>query len=115
MENYKETRPWGQFENLLERSNCKVKIITIAPGQSPSYQYHHKREEVWVVISGIGELKLNDKVSTVRPRDVLMIPYLAKHQITNTGNQDLVFVEVQLGEYFGEDDIVRIQDNYGRQ
>lgn len=113
--NYKESRPWGQFENLLENSDCKVKQIVIKPGQSPSYQYHFKREEVWIVVKGIGELKLNEIVTQVKPKDILHIPVEAKHQIKNTGNEDLVFIEIQLGEYFGEDDIVRIEDNYGRK
>lgn len=114
MSNYKESRPWGKFENLLEHKDCKVKVITIAPGQSPSYQYHHKREEVWVVVSGSGELKLDGKTTPILPRDIIHVPYLAKHQISNTGSENLVFIEVQLGEYFGEDDIVRVNDNYGR-
>ncbi len=113
--NYKESRPWGQFENLLESPDCKVKQITIKPGQAPSYQYHFKREEVWVVIKGNGELKLNEIITQIKPKDILYIPVEAKHQIKNTGNEDLVFIEIQLGEYFGEDDIVRIEDNYGRK
>jgi len=113
--NYTESRPWGQFENLLENSNCKVKQITIKPGQAPSYQYHFKREEVWIVIKGTGKLKLNENITSVKPKDILRIPVEAKHQIKNTGDEDLVFIEVQLGDYFGEDDIVRIEDNYGRK
>ena len=61
--NYKETRPWGTFENLLDTDYCKVKQIIIKPGQAPSYQYHFKREEVWVVVRGKGKLKLNESVS----------------------------------------------------
>ncbi len=112
--NYKETRPWGTFENLLDSNYCKVKQIIIKPGQSPSYQYHFKREEVWVVVQGEGELKLNDKITPVIANQIIHIPVEAKHQIRNTGNTDLVFIEVQLGSYFGEDDIVRLEDNYGR-
>jgi mannose-6-phosphate isomerase-like protein (cupin superfamily) len=82
MTNYKEIRPWGTFENLLDTEYCKVKQIIIKPGQAPSYQYHFKRSEVWVVVKGKGELKLND--------------------------------EIKQGSYFGEDDIVRLEDNYGR-
>jgi len=112
--NYKEVRPWGTFENLLEADYCKVKEIIIKPGQAPSYQYHFKRSEVWVVIKGHGTLKLNDEEIPAEPGSVFQIPTEAKHQIRNTGTDDLVFIEVQLGSYFGEDDIVRIEDNYGR-
>tara|TARA_Y100001973_G_C5095396_1_gene279733 strand:+ start:488 stop:838 length:351 start_codon:yes stop_codon:yes gene_type:complete len=113
-ENYIESRPWGIFENLLDKEYCKVKEITIKPGQAPSYQYHFKRSEVWVIIKGQGQLKLNDEIIEVGPKKIIHVPLEAKHQIKNTGQEDLVFIEVQLGEYFGEDDIVRLEDNYGR-
>ena len=112
--NYKETRPWGTFENLLDTDYCKVKQIIIKPGQAPSYQYHFKRSEVWVVVQGKGELKLDDVLYPVNSGDTINIPLKAKHQIQNTGNEDLIFIEVQLGEYFGEDDIIRLEDKYGR-
>jgi mannose-6-phosphate isomerase-like protein (cupin superfamily) len=114
LSNYKEERPWGSFENLLEAEDCKVKQIVINPGESPSYQYHHKRSEVYVVIRGLGELKLDDEIIAVSPNQILEIPLKSKHQIKNIGKEDLVFIEVQLGEYFGEDDIVRVEDKYGR-
>lgn len=114
MNNYTETRPWGSFENLLDNELCKVKQIIIKPGQAPSYQYHYKREEYWIVVQGNGELTLNDEIQVVKPKDIIHIPLLAKHQIKNTDSQDLIFIEVQLGEYFGEDDIVRLKDSYGR-
>ena len=112
--NYKETRPWGEFENLLDSNLCKVKQIIIKPGQAPSYQYHFKRSEVWILVQGEGELKLNDNISSVKKGDTIHVPVEAKHQIKNIGSEDLIFIEVQLGEYFGEDDIVRLEDNYGR-
>ena len=112
--NYKEQRPWGEFENLLDSTLCKVKQIIIKPGQAPSYQYHFKRSEVWTLVQGEGELKLDDNIIKIKKWDTINIPLQAKHQIKNTGNEDLIFIEVQLGEYFGEDDIVRLEDNYGR-
>jgi mannose-6-phosphate isomerase-like protein (cupin superfamily) len=112
--NYKEQRPWGEFENLLDNELCKVKIITIKPEQSPSYQYHFKRSEVWTLIQGSGELKLNDNIIPISKGYTYHIEKEAKHQIKNTGTEDLIFIEIQLGEYFGEDDIVRLEDNYGR-
>ena len=112
--NYKEQRPWGKFENLLDSNLCKVKQITIKPGQAPSYQYHFKRSEVWTLVQGEGELKLDGNIIKIKKWDTINIPLQAKHQIKNTGDEDLIFIEVQLGEYFGEDDIVRLEDNYGR-
>ena len=114
MSNYKEIRPWGTFENLLDTDYCKVKQIIIKPGQAPSYQYHFKRSEVWTIVQGKGELKLDDVIYPVNNGDTINIPLKAKHQIQNTGDEDLIFIEVQMGEYFGEDDIIRLEDKYGR-
>ncbi len=111
---YKEERPWGNFENLLDNDKCKVKRIVIKPDQAPSYQYHFKRSEVWVIVEGRGELKLNGNKTYIEAGNVVKVPVEVKHQIRNTGTTDLVFIEVQLGSYFGEDDIVRLEDNYGR-
>lgn len=112
--NYKESRPWGEFENLLDIEYCKVKRITIHPGESPSYQYHYKRSETWVIIKGIGDLILDGKMSKVSKGDTILVPVGTKHQIQNNSNKDLIFIEVQYGEYFGEDDIVRLKDKYER-
>ena len=112
--NYKEKRPWGEFENLLDVEYCKVKQIIIQPGQAPSYQYHFKREEVWVVVKGEGKLILDDVESSVSPGSIVNVPVETKHRIRNTGDENLIFIEVQLGEYFGEDDIVRLEDDYDR-
>ena len=108
-------RPWGTYEVLLDADKCEVKRITIKPGQKPSYQYHHKRSEHWIVISGIGEVRVDDNISIVSAGDSVFVPALAKHTIRNTHeNNNLVFIEIQTGEYFGEDDIVRLEDDYGR-
>ena len=114
MSNYKEERPGGEFENLIDSDFCKVKQIIIKPGQAPSYQYHFKRSEIYVVTKGKALLCLDDVECELNVGDVAKIPVKAKHQVTNIGDEDLVFIEVQLGEYFGEDDIVRVKDNYGR-
>lgn len=109
------TRPWGQYENLLDSNQCKVKVIKIEPGKQPSYQYHHKREEHWVVVSGIGEVIVDEKNRTVKQGDYIFVPLESKHRIKNLHDtESLVFIEVQLGTYFGEDDIVRVQDDFGR-
>jgi mannose-6-phosphate isomerase len=112
--NYKETRPWGTFENLLDAEYCKVKQIIISPGQAPSYQYHYKRSEVYVIVQGKALIKLDDIEKEYNVGDTVLIPVLTKHRVTNIGSEDLIFIEVQHGEYFGEDDIVRLEDNYGR-
>lgn len=112
--NYKEERPWGNFENILDEAYCKVKKITIKPGQAPSYQYHYKRSEVYVIVQGKASVKLDDSVREYSVGEIVVVPLMAKHQIKNIGDVDLIFIEVQHGEYFGEDDIVRIEDNYGR-
>ena len=112
--NYIEQRPWGQFENLLDTTYCKVKCITIKPGQAPSYQYHYKRSEVYVIVQGKASIMLNDIEKEYTVGDTVIVPVLTKHRVTNTGNEDLIFIEIQHGEYFGEDDIVRINDSYGR-
>jgi len=112
---YIEERPWGKFEVLYSGFDTKVKRITVNPGHRLSYQYHHKRSERWVVVSGKGIFTLDDTViDDVESGDVLNIPVGAKHRIENNGTEPLVFVEVQLGESFEENDIVRISDDYSR-
>jgi mannose-6-phosphate isomerase len=108
-------RPWGSYDVLLDASNCKVKQITVKPGGRLSYQYHHKRSEVWVVISGSGLFTLDGMTERVHAGKVVKIPVGHLHRIHNNMEEDLVFVEVQLGSYFGEDDIVRVDDDYNRQ
>ena len=110
-----ETRPWGVYEILYDSEICKVKKITINPQQSPSYQYHHKRNEHWIVIEGQGQTKIDGKICDIAAGDTVFLPMLAKHTIINTSaDSQLVFIEVQTGSYFGEDDIVRLEDKYGR-
>jgi mannose-6-phosphate isomerase-like protein (cupin superfamily) len=107
-------KPWGSYTNLLDEEYTKVKKIVVNPGEAPSYQYHFKRSEVWVIVRGTAQVKVNDDIHYYKVGDIIFIPKEAKHQIQNIGEGDLVFIEVQLGEYFGEDDIVRLEDNYGR-
>ena len=107
-------KPWGSYENILDEEYTKVKKIVIKPDQSPSYQYHFKRSEIWIIVKGVSEIKIDDNVMRHGVGDIIKIPKESKHQVTNVGETDLIFVEIQLGEYFGEDDIVRIEDKYGR-
>lgn len=107
-------RPWGEYHILYDDENCKVKKIIVNPGGKLSYQYHFKRNEVWTITEGTG-IFTKDGIHTIcGPGDTLIIPTRAKHMIENTGTEPLVFIEVQRGSYFGEDDIVRISDVYGR-
>ena len=107
-------KPWGSFINILDERYTKVKQIVIKPGQSPSYQYHHKRSEIWVIVKGTAEVRIDDVVTTHTVGDIIEIPIGARHQPINSGDEDLIFIEIQLGKYFGEDDIVRLEDKYGR-
>ena len=109
-----EKRPWGHYENLLDADYCKVKRIVVKPDQRLSYQYHHKRSEHWVIAQGMALVTLEDETSTYVSGDYVYIPVGKKHRIQNTGKDDLIFIEVQCGTYFGEDDIVRISDDYKR-
>lgn len=107
-------KPWGSFTNLMDESYTKVKKVVIKPGESPSYQYHFQRREIWIIVQGLAEVKIDDEKHVYTVGDIVNIPVLSKHQPKNIGFDDLIFVEVQLGDYFGEDDIVRLEDNYGR-
>jgi len=110
-----EQRPWGTYEVLYNGEDCKVKKIIVSPEQRLSYQYHHKRNEHWTVVSGNGEVRLNEDIIEVYKGSYVFIPVAAKHTITNTSNiNPLIFIEIQTGDYFGEDDIVRLEDDYGR-
>ena len=114
MNMYTEEKPWGSYTNLLDEEYVKVKKIVIKPGEAPSYQYHFKRSEVWIIVKGQAEVKIDDVLMQHSVGDIIRIPKEAAHQVTNNGNDELIFIEVQLGEYFGEDDIVRLEDKYGR-
>ena len=114
MSNYIEHRPWGSFENLLDEDYCKVKRIIVKPGQRLSYQYHNKRSEVWVIVKGRAMITLDEGTNLYSSEDVINIPVRMKHRVENDGKEDLIFIETQTGTYFGEDDIIRLSDDYGR-
>lgn len=110
-----EERPWGRFEVLRDFEHFKSKVILVNPKAQISYQSHSKREEHWIIVKGAGEVILNDKIMPVTTGTYIHIPIGAKHRIRNTGDIQLEFVEVQLGTYFGEDDIKRFADDYQRE
>lgn len=109
-----EDRPWGHFEILRDTENFKSKVIQVWAKSQISYQSHAKRAEHWIITKGHGEVVLNDQIISVTPGSHVFIPIGAKHRIRNTTDEVLEFVEVQLGTYFGEDDIVRYSDDYNR-
>ena len=110
----KEERPWGRFFVIHNEQNYKLKRIEVDPGGRLSYQYHNKRSETWTIVEGIGTVTLDGEVGDNHPGETIIVPKGVKHRIENKGNKKIVFIEVQTGEYFGEDDIVRIQDDYNR-
>lgn len=109
-----ENRPWGSFENLLISKFCKVKRIKVDPQKRLSLQYHNFRSEHWLVVSGVATVYLNGKIFTLGEGMSIDIPIKAKHYIHNDTYKDLTIIETQLGTYFGEDDIIRVDDPYDR-
>lgn len=109
-----EQRPWGKFEVLHEDENCKVKKITVNSGQKLSLQSHEKRNETWVFVKGSGRVVLDEEFFEVEKGNAVLVPAGCKHRVLNNAENELVFIETQFGSYFGEDDVVRYQDEYGR-
>ncbi|WP_439112234.1 mannose-1-phosphate guanylyltransferase/mannose-6-phosphate isomerase [Hydrogenophaga sp.] len=107
-------RPWGTYTTLKEESGYKVKRITVRPGQSLSLQYHHHRAEHWTVVRGQGVVQIGEVEYPTGPGEYRYIPLKETHRLTNTSEEELVLIEVQVGDYLGEDDIVRLADKYGR-
>ena len=103
-------KPWGSYKNLMDEDYTKVKKIVVNSGEAPSYQYHFKRSEIWIIVKGTAEIKIDDVVMNHSVGDIIRIPKEAKHCVTNIGDEELIFVEVQLGESFEEEDIVRVED-----
>ncbi len=110
-----ENRPWGRFEVLHDELYFKSKIIRVEAGQKISYQSHAKRAEHWVIVKGQAVVVLDDKEIILKQGEHIFIPQGAKHRILNRTSSLVEFIEVQVGSYFGEDDIVRYQDDYGRK
>lgn len=107
-------RPWGFYKTTMLTPHAQGKIITVFSNSELSLQEHKKREEHWVIIKGKGIVILGESVLDVHPGKYIYIPKGCKHQIINNSDEELIFSEVQLGEYFGEDDIIRYSDKYGR-
>ena len=109
-----ELKPWGYFKVILDEPHQKVKKICVYPNQQLSYQSHEKRTEQWTITKGTGLITLSDQKVNLKLGDSIQIKSKEKHRIANTSDEVLEFIEVQTGSYFGEDDIIRFEDDYGR-
>lgn len=109
-----DERPWGTYTVLDDSPTYKVKQITVAPGKRLSYQSHEYRAEHWFVVHGTATVTLDGDVVVVPSGTSIDIPRGAKHRCANEGSEPLVFIEVQHGDSFAEDDIVRYDDDFGR-
>jgi mannose-6-phosphate isomerase len=108
-------RPWGTFTVLEANASYKIKRIEVLPGQRLSLQKHHHRSEHWIVVSGTALVTCADRTFVVNVNESTFIPIGEQHRLENPGKIPLVIIEVQSGEYLGEDDIVRFQDDYQRE
>ena len=123
MKHYKETkrlrevdeRPWGRYEVLEEHEGYKVKRLEVKSGARLSLQRHSKRAEHWVVVSGTADVVCGDRELQLKKGEHIHIPPETNHRLGNSSDQPLALIEVQLGDYLGEDDIVRLEDDYKRQ
>src|SRR5262245_23623294 len=109
-----DERPWGNFTVLDEGENYKVKRIEVLPGKRLSYQKHAQRAEHWMVVQGTARVTLDGKEILLKTGEVVDIPVSSAHRIENPGDVKMIFIEIQRGSYLGEDDIVRLQDDFGR-
>ena len=107
-------RPWGFYIVLSDESDHKVKRIVVYPGKRLSLQRHRHRSEHWHMVSGDALVTLNDKEIRLKKGESVDIPAGAAHRIKNIGTENIVFIEIQQGDYFGEDDIERLEDDFGR-
>src|SRR5512136_3368617 len=108
-----EPRPWGSYTILEARETYQVKRIEVLPAKRLSYQRHQKRDEHWVIVEGEAIVTLEGKDIPLSPGGSVGIPRMAAHRILNPGKSLLIFIEVQKGDYFGEDDILRLEDDFG--
>jgi len=109
-----DARPWGSYTVVDQGPAHKVKRIVVAPGMRLSYQVHNHRSEHWFIIEGSGKATFDGAELDVRHGVTIGVPVGVAHRIENVGDDELVFIEVQHGDYFGEDDIIRLEDDFGR-
>jgi mannose-6-phosphate isomerase len=109
-----DQRPWGSFTVLDEGEGYKVKRIEVLPGKRLSYQKHSRRAEHWMIVRGLAKATLDGCEILLHAGEVIDIPIGSAHRVENPGDERMIFIEIQRGEYLGEDDIVRLQDDFGR-
>lgn len=107
-------RPWGNYTVLEDADDCKVKRLTVKPGHVLSLQLHHRRSEHWTVVDGVAKVRIGEKEFLLNRNESAYIPMNTVHRLENPTDTDIHLIEVQCGDYFGEDDIVRLEDRYGR-
>lgn len=107
-------RPWGSFESITQGPGYQVKRLILTPGQAISLQRHQHRCEHWVVVAGVAEIRIGDEINTYQTNESVYIKKGDMHQLKNVGDKPLIVIEVQTGDYLGEDDIERFEDRYGR-
>lgn len=110
-----DIRPWGEYWVLEDTDTHKVKKVLVEPNGRLSLQYHKFRSEVWTIVAGVGTVTIGEETKEYQVGEVAYIPQGAVHRIANYGDKPLIFIEVQYGTYFGEDDIIRIEDDYNRE
>jgi len=115
LEHRRVYRPWGEYTVLEEGERYKIKRIVVKPGAKLSLQMHYHRSEHWVVVQGTAKVTIGDKVMYVHENESVFVPKSTPHRLENPGKVPLEVIEVQNGEYLGEDDIVRLEDLYGRK
>ncbi len=109
-----EMRPWGSFTTLEEGIGYKIKRIEVNPGHRLSLQMHHHRSEHWIVVSGTARVTCGEEEKILAANQSTYVPQCTAHRLENPGVIKLIIIEVQNGEYLGEDDIIRFQDDYAR-
>ena len=111
----KDHRPWGWFESLVLGNRFQVKRICVNPGAALSLQSHKHRSEHWIVVEGTAKVTIGKNVSLVTEGGSVYVPLGAIHRLENPGKMPIVLIEVQIGPYLGEDDIIRYEDDYSRR
>ena len=111
----KDHRPWGWFESLVLGNRFQVKRICVNPGAALSLQSHKHRSEHWIVVEGTAKVTIEKNVSLVTEGGSVYVPLGAIHRLENPGKMPIVLIEVQIGPYLGEDDIIRYEDDYSRR
>ena len=107
-------RPWGCYTSIAKGENWQLKTIEVKPRARLSLQMHKHRAEHWIVVKGLAEIEIDCKKQILQVNQSVYIPLRAKHRLSNPGKEPLIMVEVQSGDYLGEDDIIRFEDIYGR-